>query len=61
MFVLVVVLLLLAGAGIRYKLENRAQKKRDAAYATRLLSFTLIPKPGMTRKGYGGLSAIKES
>jgi hypothetical protein len=59
MFVLVVVLLLLAGAGIRYKLENRAQKKR--AYATRLLSFTRIPKPGMTRKGYGGLFAIKES
>jgi Na+-transporting NADH:ubiquinone oxidoreductase subunit NqrC len=48
--VLVLVLLLIAGAGIRYELEKKAQKKRDATYATRLLSFTLVLKPGMTRK-----------
>ena len=37
-------------AGVRYVLEKRAQRRREAAYQSALSSYTAVLRPGMTRK-----------
>jgi Na+-transporting NADH:ubiquinone oxidoreductase subunit NqrC len=49
-FVLVFAVLSAIWMVVRSKLQQQAQRKRDAAYQATLLSFTEALKPGMTRK-----------
>ena len=47
--------------GIRYKLKEKAQKKREAAYESSLRSYRQELKPGMTRKEVEGYLKAKNT
>jgi hypothetical protein len=47
---LALVLVVLAGAAIRYVWTKRAQKNREIGYQSPLHSYSQVLKPGMTRK-----------